>query len=422
MELAYKGVEAMHRTEIASLQNERFQSTWRHIAATPLYQRKMIGAGIDAGRVSSLSALGTLPITYKSDVRNTKVFERTPLSVRDIYAIYSSSGTSGAQTLYACTEQDVSVQTEVAQRMMTGVGLDASDMGLVLAPLGLPIMGHCMIRQFAAVGASFVPAGQANPDEVVSLLRSLPITAVATLPTIASRLHEYMRFLMHADVDEPVHVGRLLLGGDSLSRIRRRRLEQGWSAKCYDFYGLSEIFGPLAGECPRQSGLHFASDYVFVELLDPHTKEPVAEGAPGVAVYTTLWEKGFPLLRYWSDDYVTWTWEECACGRKSPRMDFLGRATDCVGHSDHILFPRDIEDTILEFPIGDEYNCEYALHHGKPVVVTNVESLEDTTFSVAELRDALESVFALPVQVNVTGSGTLPRGQAKPKRLVGFPQ
>lgn len=414
-------VERMDQAEIQALQEERFQSVWPHIAATPLYERKLRQADVEVHEIRSLSNLRKLPFTHKEEVRATGVFERTPLGTKDIYAIYSSGGTSGAQTLYAWSEKDIIVQTEVAKRILTSVGTTSSDLGLILAPLSLPVMGHCMVRQFSAVGAGFIPAGPTDPEKVVSLIRTLPVTVVATLPTVASRLLEYMRFAMHLDVDEQIQIRQFLFGGDFLSNTRRHRLEQAWCAKCYDFYGISEIFGPIGGECSYQDGLHFAADYVFVEVLDPQTKQPVPEGDPGVAVYTTLWEKAFPLLRYWSDDYVTWAWEPCECGRKSPRMRFLGRPVDSADVQGRRLFAKDVEEIILKFPISDEYYCEYIAQDEGPIVQANVEAIPDPPLPTQELRDALESVFGMPVQLNVADPGTLPRDQVKPKRLVGFP-
>ena len=414
-------VERMDRTEIQALQEERFQSVWSHIVATPLYECKLRQADVKVREIRSLSDLTKLPFTHKEEIRATGIFERTPLSTKDIYAVYSSGGTSGAQTLYAWSEKDVIVQTKVAKRILTSVGTTSSDLGLILAPLSLPVMGHCMVRQFSAVGAGFIPVGPTDPEKVVSLIRTLPVTVVATLPTVASRLLEYMRFVMHLDVDEQIQIRQFQFGGDFVSNTRRHRLEQAWSAKCYDFYGISEIFGPICGECSHQDGLHFAADYIFVEVLDPQTKRPALEGEPGVAVYTTLWDKGFPLLRYWSDDYITWTWEPCECGRKSPRIRFLGRPVDCADVQGRRLFAKDVDEVILKFPISDEYYCEYIDQDERSIVQANVEAIPDSHLPTQELCDALESLFSMPVQLNVADPGTLPRDQVKPKRLTGFP-
>ena len=413
--------ELMNKAEIQALQENRFQSVWPHIAATPLYDRKLRQAGIEALTVKSLSDLKRLPFTYKEEIRNTGVFERTPLTAKDIYAIYSSGGTSGNPTLYAWSEKDVLVQTEVAKRILTSAGTTSLDLGLILAPLSLPVMGHCMVRQFSAVGAGFIPLGPSNPEKVVSLIRTLPITVIATLPTVASRLLEYMRFVMHLEIDERIQVSQLQFGGDFLSNARRHRLEKTWHAKCYDFYGISEIFGPICGECSCQDGLHFAADYVFIEVLDPQARQPVPEGKPGVAVYTTLWEKGFPLLRYWSNDYVTWTEKPCECGRNSPRMHFLGRTVDCADLQGRRLFAKEVEDVILKFSIGDEYYCEYVTQDKRPTVQVNVEAIQGYPLPTREFCETLESVFNLPIQLNVANPGTLPRDQVKPRRLVGFP-
>jgi phenylacetate-CoA ligase len=413
--------ELMDKAQIRTLQEDSLRSVWPHIVATPFYERRLREAGLEVHDVRSLSDLQKVPFTFKEDVRATHVLERTPLVAKDVYALYSSGGTSGAPTLYVWSEEDVRAQTEVARRILSSVETTSSDLALILAPLSLPVIGHCMVRQFSAVGAGFIPVGQAGPEEVVSLIRSLPITIIATLPTVASRLFEYMRFAMRLDVDEQIQVRQFQLGGDFVSNARRHRLERVWHAKCYDFYGISEVFGPLSGECLCQNGLHFAADYVFVEVLDPLTKQPVPDGESGVAVYTTLWEKGFPLLRYWTEDYVKWTWEPCPCGRNSPRMWFLGRTVDCADIHGRRLFAKDVEEVLLKFPISDEYYCEYTSNDKGPTVQASVEILPDAPLDTQAFCGALESVFGMPVELNVADPGKLPREQVKPKRLRGFP-
>jgi phenylacetate-CoA ligase len=413
--------DCRNRKDYLDLQNERFQEVWLHIIKTPIYRRKLMQSHIDPRSVKSLKDLGRLPFTCKSDIKALEIFDCTPLKIEDVYGIYSSGGTTGVQTLYPWSEKDILVQTEVAKRIMTQVGIKPSDLGLVIAPLSLPVMGHCMVRQFSAVGAGFIPIGQTDPGEVVTMLKTLPVSVVATLPAVASRLIQYMGFVLQMNIDTQIRVRRLLLGGDSLSNSRRHRLEQAWNARCYDFYGISEIFGPVGGECQYQEGLHFAADYVLVEVLDPETKQPVPEGKPGIAVFTTLWEKAFPLLRYWSDDYITWTWEPCQCGLCSPRMFFLGRPLDCAEIGGRKLFAKEVDDIILKYPIIDDYYCEYVAHDRRPVIKVNIESAQDSCLPVGEISETLEGLFGMPVELKVAAPGTLSRVQAKPKRLVGFP-
>src|SRR5439155_9580075 len=99
----------------------------------------------------------------------------------------------------------------------------------------------------------------------------------------------------------------------------RQRIESALGIDAFDYYGLAEIGPTFASECEEKAGLHFAEDHVLIECLDPNSRRPVAEGEPGVLVFTTLTREGTPMLRYWSNDVATMTTQECACGRTHAR-------------------------------------------------------------------------------------------------------
>ena len=123
-------------------------------------------------------------------------------------------------------------------------------------------------------------------------------------------------------------------------------------------FGMSEMFGPMAGECKNKNGLHYLNQYLMIEIVDPKTGEPVDEGKPGVAVYTTLWSKGFPLLRYWTDDVMVLTTEKCSCGSPYPRLFYKGRLADCFEINGHYVFPESIENILFKYGYIGDYCVE----------------------------------------------------------------
>lgn len=201
------------------------------------------------------------------------------------------------------------------------------------------------------------------------------------------------------------HVRMLLPGGSFLSEARRALLENLWGANCYNMYGMSEVFGPLAGECRLQNGQHYPNDLLFIELVDPETQEPVAEGEMGVAVYTTLWAKGMPLIRYWTDDYMRVDSTPCACGSSMPRLFYCGRQADCI-HLENgtILFPKDLEELIVPHGYVGGYRVFY--ERG------GVTRLELETARLQEVPDgslieSVERFFRGPCQIKHVGFGAI---------------
>ncbi len=76
-------------------------------------------------------------------------------------------------------------------------------------------------------------------------------------------------------------------------------------------------------ECDTGTGLHVDPQHYFVELVHPETRRPVAEGEPGVLVWSHIDWHGTVILRYWSGDMVEggMRFGECPrCGLVVPRL------------------------------------------------------------------------------------------------------
>ena len=78
--------------------------------------------------------------------------------------------------------------------------------------------------------------------------------------------------------------------------------------------------GPgVATEClTARDGLHVNEDHFIVEVIDPEDGRPVAPGADGELVFTTLTKEALPLIRYRTGDLGAITLEPCRCGRTTP--------------------------------------------------------------------------------------------------------
>ena len=139
-------------------------------------------------------------------------------------------------------------------------------------------------------------------------------------------------------------------------------------------YGISE-FGLVSGECKAKDGQHYCADFALLEMICPEEYSPVPEGETGVAVYTTLWKKASPLLRYWSNDFIVTNLEPCHCGLNLPRLTFRGRLIDSVVISDRRIFASDIEEIIFRYnTTGDEFLAEVFEKQGQCRVKVQVET------------------------------------------------
>jgi phenylacetate-CoA ligase len=405
----------MFKQELLDLQNKKLQEIIPYIAKVPFYKKKLSEKGISVEDIKEISDLQKLPFTTKEELRLIKPMERTSLNYDSIAFFFSSSGTTGNPTIYPWSPQDDLVLREVSARCMKRIGVGSGDISLVLAPFGMSIMWYCMINQYLAAGAGVVPIGIVSPNEILKAVDDFPITSITTLPIMGTRSFEFIKMKKI-----PIMKDRLRhfhFGGDYLSNARRSRIENYWGVNCYDFYGLSEIFGPIAGECEEKAGLHFAADYVLIEVINPITKEPVSEGEVGVAVYTTLWKKAAPLLRYWSDDYISITWEKCKCGRTSHRIIFKGRPINSATINGRKIFAKDIEEILLSFPeTSDEWAMKIEESRGKTIARVYLEETIGKV-PIEKIQQELTNWLEIPVKIEIVPVGSFPRNDVKPKRL-----
>jgi phenylacetate-CoA ligase len=143
----------------------------------------------------------------------------------------------------------------------------------------------------------------------------------------------------------------------------------------FNEYGMGEFLGPgMAAECPVKQGMHVWSDHIYVECIDPLTLEPVADGAPGELVWTSLTSDSTAMIRYRSHDISSLTHEPCACGRSHPRIGRItGRSDDAVSVGGLVVFPSQIEEVLLKF---DEFGSNFCM------VIDNVDNLDRLTLQV----------------------------------------
>ncbi|HAP99101.1 MAG TPA: CoF synthetase, partial [Rhodospirillum rubrum] len=185
----------------------------------------------------------------------------------------------------------------------------------------------------------------------------------------------------------------------------------------------SDIFGACAGMCEERQGLHWAEDHILVEVLDPLTGEPVAEGERGELVLTTLRKRARPLIRFRVGDIVSFTSEPCACGRTSKRLlGVHGRVDDMLIIRGVNIFPSDIEAIVRK---DHDFTGEYRL------VVERVDHLDALSVEVehraglntppealaARLRGQIKAVTGVGARVVVLAPDSLPRATHKAKRI-----
>ena len=122
--------------------------------------------------------------------------------------------------------------------------------------------------------------------------------------------------------------------------------------------------------------MHYWDDYIYIEIIDPVTLEPLSDGELGEVVITTLVKEGAPLIRYRTHDLSRILPGECACGSKYPRLDvIMGRTDDMMKIKGVNVFPSQIEEILKDFPeVSSEYQIRISHLDGKDTMRIYVET------------------------------------------------
>ena len=191
----------------------------------------------------------------------------------------------------------------------------------------------------------------------------------------------------------------------------------------YDIYGLTEIYGPGIGiNCEYDTGMHYWDDYLYLEIIDPKTGEPVPDGEMGEIVITTLVKEGAPLIRYRTHDLSRIIPGKCKCGRSYPRIDrIMGRTDDMMKIKGVNVFPSQIEEILGEFKeVSSEYQVRISHLDGKDTMRIYVETTGDVDFDdlMKRIAERIKSRIGFTPIVKAVEVGVLPRSMKKTARVI----
>jgi phenylacetate-CoA ligase len=203
----------------------------------------------------------------------------------------------------------------------------------------------------------------------------------------------------------------------------KARIEGTFGARAYDLPGLTEI-AAWGFECDARAGLvHVNEDYCLPEVLD-EAGEPVKPGERGELVFTSLYRKAMPLVRYRTRDVVQLADRRCPCGRTLLALEggVLARLDDMKKVRGIIVYPRRVEELVRPFSGVDEFQIVFRRHEGLDDVVVRIDP--SPTLSRGEcdglcekLGDALRVGLGIRVSVEATAPGALPRWDHKARRV-----
>ncbi|MFQ5932108.1 MAG: phenylacetate--CoA ligase family protein [Nitrospiraceae bacterium] len=425
-------IETASRETIRKIQATKFLGQVRHAYEnSPFYRKKFKEAGLKPEDIHSLDDLTLFPFTTKDELKADQA-EHPPwgsilaVPMDDCLRVHSTSATTGRPLMYLDTPEDWEGFYRSYARGLYGMGIRKSDMVMCAFSYG-PWIGFWS-GFFAAqeIGCLMFPAGGFSTEQRIDSLLTYPISVLGSTPSYALYMAEEAKkrgidLAKQAKIRITWHTGE---PGASIPATKKK-LEKAFGARCYDLPGLTEV-AAWGFSCAEHSGLvHVHEDYCYPEVLDLQTGKPVAPGGEGELVFTSLYRKAMPLIRYRTRDVVKVADRVCPCGRTLFSLDggVLGRLDDMKKIRGVVVYPGRIEEIVRQYDGVDEYQVIFKRVSGLDEIVVRIDP---SPAILAERHETLQNEIAHGLQiglgiravVELAPSGSLPRWDHKAKRVV----
>lgn len=397
-------IECMTKEEKFTLQSNKLVSVVKRVFQNVgWYREKMLKMGVYPEDIKTIDDIEKLPFTEKHDLRDNYPFGSFAVSKKQIVRVHASSGTTGKLTVVGYTKKDIEDWAECCARGLYSVGAGEESTIHVAYGYGLFTGGLGMHYGGELIGATVVPVSSGNTPRQIMLINDFSADTLCCTPSYAIHMAEEALKLGLNPKNFPLKYG--VFGAEPWSEEMRKQIEELYSLKAYDIYGLSEITGPgVATECEFQCGPHVQDDFFYPEIIDSITEKQLRMGETGELVFTTLSKEGMPLIRYRTRDISSIISEPCLCGRTTVRLSKItGRYDDMMIVRGVNVFPSQIESALV--------GCDSKVSSKFMVVLNRINNLDTMDIEVELVPgvafDEIKSIQLLTQKVNSVVSSAI---------------
>lgn len=409
--------EQMSADELKSLQNERLKKIVKHTAAGCSYFRdRYKAAGIEPEGFRGLEDIESLPLMSKMDFREQYPDKMCCVPRNTIAEMHMSSGSTGTPVVMLYTLNDIAQWAECMARCYTMAGVMPGDVVQITPGLGLFNGGFGCFHGARRAGCFIVPTGPGNTARQITLAKDFGTRAMVCVVSYCTRI---MEMLNEMNTSLPaLKIG--IFGAETFSPAMKKKISEGMGIDVYDIYGMTETggIGTLGQDCSAHNGTHVWEDHYIVEILDPKTHKPVADGEMGELVVTSLTREAIPVIRFRTGDLTSiLSREKCSCGRTHVRLaPVSGRVDDMIIIKGVNIFPSQIEHSLMKIPgVLPQYQIYVMDNHGVKDLYIKVEAEQGVTGH--QVCKQLREDLGFAPGGDVFAPGSLPRQEGKAKRV-----
>ncbi len=389
-----KDFEFLSRTDLDQLQFEKLKTMLRHVASTNRYYAdRWKAAGVDVEQIQCFADFRRLiPMVEKSDfIRDQE--DNPPFGTRlgdfehaaERAEVYTTSGTSGQGVeLHVQSKRELAIMERIYGYYFSWAGLSPGDITMLTLPITMLAGGRAEYQGGVAFDLSVFPIGNYNSEQKAELIQRFKPKALFGSTTYFAHLAKLL-----GDDARKIGVQTLLTGLEGVGLSFFQRLETQWNARCAERFGCAQmradfLFTDESGVGgPGSPRLLFNIDpYVYLEILDVETGEPVKDGEFGELVVTSLYHFDNPVIRNRLKDGAIFREGRSLGGKRNftaIELGSLSRIDDVKKIKGINVYPQAVDDLIFANHEIEQYQ----------VVLTSSETFSDIATLRLQLRSSV---------------------------------
>ena len=388
------------------------------------YRQHLGSAGVTPKDIQSLVDLSRLPFTTSTHLKDGYPLPLLSVPEKEVVRIHASSGTTGKRKVLAYTQKDIDDWIDMFARCYEMAGVTPEDRVQIAVGYGVWTAGMGFQMGCERLGAMAIPVGPGNIDMQCQFLVDLAPTVFCCTASMALLMAEEVH---KRGLKDQIKLKKIIFGSERSSAAMRERIKSLLGLEdMFDITGMTELYGPGMGlDCHRHEGIHYWADKYILEILDPETLTPVADGEVGEMVVTTLCKQAAPLIRYRTRDLTRKMSAPCSCGNPLFLHDrILGRSDDMIILKGVNIYPGQIDEVLSGIPgMGSEYQLHLSrTDDGRETMTIKVEADNHAGISDADgirecVRQAVRAKIMVSCEAQVVPYGELPRVPGKARRI-----
>lgn len=407
--------------ELESIQLQALRKLLIHSAKhVPYYRRLFNEYGFNPDKVDNAKALRDLPLLTKETVReNYEEFMSDDCPQRRSIE-QTTSGTLGRPFTVLLDRHTIVHEKIWIHRHRQRFGYQPKEVwkgtlnGQPIIPINKKQSPFWRINHpFRQILFSGYHLSENTIGSYVTKLRSSKIRFMDGYPSILYILASLMNA---AGLSAPLE--GVFVGAEPLFPFQREAMEKAFQCEVHDYYGLTEKV-VSAGDCRDKSGLHVNVEDCVAEIVDVVSGKTIEQvGMEGALVGTSLVNYTMPLVRYVTGDSSAWVANECACGRKLPRLKPIFTKVE-----DIIMTPSGkwISPSILTYPMKMSrgiIESQVAQTGNDRLEVRVIAAFEFDSAARSELVKGIKQCVGEEMHVEIVDVNEIPRTRSGKFRFV----